>query len=219
MCETTVQQLQQNIDSCRDTLLKNMIQADERARIGKANEEKAASIDEELSNYIKAKENLIAAMNHLTSIYKNISHYAEERKKLALDALKLAISKAGYIVPDADIEGIQLEVNDKTACVVDKDGLDINLEEGSAYRTVMGQLMDYTLIKEHPNALQVMFLDESFGTLSDETINLMREYLDVFKEDMLIVGIEQHDVLYQGLSAKRYHAVKGKDGITTVLQE
>lgn len=212
-----IKEQQARIDSCRDNLLNAMIQANERAKIGKENEVKASSIDTELQNYINTKNVIVASINHLTSICKNIQNYANKRKELAENALKLAISKAGYIVPDADIEGIQLNIEDKKACVVDGEGNDINLKEGSAYRTVMGVLIKYTLIKEKPGAIQALFFDEQFATLSDETINIMKEYLSIFQKDMLIVGIEQRDVVFYGLDKKVLEAIKDENGVTTII--
>ena len=58
-------------------------------------------------------------------------------------------------------------------------------------------------------------LDEAFNTLSDETIATTREYIDVFKNDMLIIGIEQRNLLFQGLEKTTYRVQK-KDGCTIV---
>lgn len=210
---------QQKIDACRDCLLKAMTQASERADVGRVNESKAASLEAEIKNYTKLRDALREVINHVTDMYKNIRKYADDRRELSMEMLKLAINKAGYIVPDADINDIHLSVEDKKACIVDKYGLDINLKEGSAYRTVMSALVRYTLLMELPDAVSVIFLDEAFGTLSEETINLMREYISVFQKDVLIVGIEQRDLLFQGLSPIIYHAVKDANGVTTIRQE
>lgn len=215
----STEEQQQKIDACRDTLLKAIVQAGERTDIGKANETKAKTLNTELDNYIRTRDTLRAVVNHIVDMHKNISKYANDRRELSMDMLKLAISKAGYIVPDADINNIHLSVEDKKACIVDEDGLDVNLKEGSAYRTVMSSLVRYTLLMELPNAIKIIFFDEAFGTLSEETITQMREYFNVFKNDVAIVGIEQRDSLFQGLPKIKYVATKGSDGITTIRQE
>lgn len=215
----STEEQQQKIDTCRECLLKAMIQAGERVNIGKSNETKASSIEAELRNYIKTRDTLCAVVNHITDMYKNIHKYADDRRELSMEMLKLAINKAGYIVPDADINDIHLNVEDKKASIIDKNGLDINLKEGSAYRTVMSALVRYTLLMELPDAVNVIFLDEAFGTLSEETITLMREYISVFQKDVLIVGIEQRDTLFQGLSPIVFSAVKDSMCVTTIRQE
>lgn len=204
--------LQQSINSCRDSLLASISQAKDRATIGKANEEKAKSVNEELRSYIQVRDAMKESINYVTKIYKNVENYAQNRKELAMEMLKLAIRKAGSIVPDADVDTVELSVNDKKASIVNAEGQDINMREGSAYRTVMGLLIRYTLLKEDPEAIQAMFFDEGFNTLSDDTTVATREYFDVFKEDMLIVLIEQHNTMFQGLDCKQFRAVKGKDG-------
>lgn len=215
----STEEQQQKIDACRDTLLKAIVQASERTDIGRTNETKAKTLNTELDNYIRTRDTLRAVINHIVDMHKNISKYANDRRELSMDMLKLAINKAGYIVPDADINNIHLSVEDKKACIVDEDGLDVNLKEGSAYRTVMSSLVRYTLLMELPNAIKIIFFDEAFGTLSEETITQMREYFNVFKNDVAIVGIEQRDSLFQGLPKIKYVATKGSDGITTIRQE
>ena len=110
-------------------------------------------------------------------------------------------------------------IEDKKACIVDNEGIDVNLKEGSAYRTVMSALIRYTLLMELPDAIKIIFFDEAFGTLSEETINQMREYFSVFQKDVAIVGIEQRDSLFQGLPKVKFIATKDADGTTTIRQE
>lgn len=210
---------QKEIDDCRDNLLRCCEQAKERARIGRVSDERLKTIDDELRDTVAARDNLRNAINHLVSIYKNIEQYAQDRRELSLDLLKMAVDKAGYVVPNADTEGIRLCTENGKAKIVSKDGQDINLREGSAYRTTMGMLIRHTLIKEQPNCIQAVFFDEAFGTLSDESTSSLREYFDAFKEDILIVCIEQHDTLFQGLNKQTIKAVKGDDGVTVILSE
>ena len=204
--------LQQSVNSCRDSLLTAIVQAKDRATIGLANETKAKSVNEELQSYLQVKEATKESINYITQIYKNVESYAQNRKELAMEMLKLAIRKAGNLVPNADVEDIELVVNEKKASIVNANGQDINMREGSAYRTVMGLLIRYTLLKEDPEAIQAMFFDEGFNTLSDETTVATREYFEVFKEDMIIVMIEQHNTIFQGLDCKQLHAIKGENG-------
>lgn len=209
-------ELKQSISNCRTTLLASAAQADERARLGRINEEKANNATAELESYVTTKRNLVECSNYITTLYKNIEQYAANRKELALNMLKTAIERAGHIVPDADTKGIQLQFVDKKAKIVDKNGTDVNLREGSAYRTVLGMLISYTLLKAQPGCMQAMFLDEKLNTLSDETAAVMREFLDIFKEDTLIVGIEQRDTVFQGIDKTVFRAIK-EDGKRTII--
>ena len=215
----STEEQQQKINSCRERLLSAIVQASERTDIGRNNEKRAQSLDTELDNYIKVRDTVREVINHISSMYKNIQKYADDRRELSMEMLKLAIAKAGFIVPDAAIDNIHLEVEDKKACIVDNEGIDVNLKEGSAYRTVMSALIRYTLLMELPDAIKIIFFDEAFGTLSEETNNQMREYFSVFQKDVAIVGIEQRDSLFQGLPKVKFIATKDADGTPTIRQE
>jgi len=213
------QELKQELDSWRTDLLNAMVQAKDRAAIGKANAEKAAVIDDEIEKYEQTRVALVRCSEHMSNIYKNIMDYAERRRKLSLNMLRTAIERAAAIVPDADVKGITLETSGNTAKIVNATGQDINLREGSAYRTVMGNLIRYALLKLHPNAIQAIFYDEAFTTLSDETANAQKEDLIRFAEDTLIVGIEQRGYMFDGVKCKTLRAVKGEDKITEIIEE
>ena len=209
-------------ESLRNDLLRCMTQAKDRAEVGKRNEEKLTSLMNELNKYEVTKKALVECVNHCTSLYKAVEKYAQDRKQLSLDMLKTAIEKAGYIVPDANTEGIALKVVEKSAKIVNGLGQDINMREGTAFRMVLGSLIRYTLLKAQPNKIQAMFMDEAFNTLSETTQLAMREFIELFKDDILIIGIEQHIQLYKGMGCHIYRAVKsssGRDGVTTIIDE
>lgn len=210
------QVVEEDVATVRNNLLAAMIQCKERANIGRQNEKKARECISELKFYEEKRDALKECINWIVQEYKNIEKYLIDKKEVSMEMLKLAIEKAGMIVPDADANGIHLSVNDKSARVLNGEGQDINLREGSAYRTVMGILMRYTLLKSQPDAVQMMLLDEAFSTLSDETASVMKEYLGAFKEDMLIVGIEQRNYLYDGIDRTVFQVLKGKNGSSTV---
>ena len=215
MSET--EKLKQNIYNVRNDLLACISQANERVRLGMINEEKLKQANTELATYKNVKKEVVECSNYLVKLYKNIQQYAADRKELALNMLRTAIERAGYIVPSAETSGIQLSFADKKAKIIDKFGTDVNLREGSAYRTVMGVLINYTLIKAQPDCIQAIFLDEMFNTLSDETCTEMREYLDIFKDDILIVGIEQQDTIFQGIEKTTFKAIK--EGKRTIIMK
>lgn len=210
------QNSEKDFNHVRDRLLAAMIQCRERAAVGRQNEKRAAECRSELQFYEQKRSTLKECINYIVQEYKNIEQYLIDKKEFSMEMLKLAIEKAGMIVPDADAKGIHLHVADKSARVLNGEGQDINLREGSAFRTVMGILMRYTLLKAQPDAIQLMLLDEAFSTLSDETASVMREYLEAFKEDMLIIGIEQRNYLYDGIDRTVFQVLKEKDKGSTV---
>ncbi len=205
--------------SVRDALLAAIVQCKDRAELGRKNEEKVKTVRAELVNYQVKLRELTECINYIVDEYKNVEQFLIDKKEVSLQMLESAITDAGMVVPDADTNGIHLSINDKNAKVLNNEGQDINLREGSAFRTVMGILMRYTLLKAQPDAIQMMLLDEAFSTLSDATAAVMREYLDAFKEDMLIVGIEQRNYLYEGIERTIYRVSKDKEKCSTVRKE
>ena len=210
------EELRKDIAHSRDALLNAIVQSKDRAALGKANSEKMIKLNEEEKYYKEKSSALKETINYIVKEYKNIEQYLINRKELSMEMLELAIEKAGYIVPDADIKGIHLSIKEKTARIVNDKGQDINLREGSAFRTVMVILMKYTLIKFQQDCLQVIFLDEAFSTLSDSTSAVMRDFIEAFKQDILIVGIEQRNLVYDGIERITYQVVKEEDRISTV---
>lgn len=209
-------ELGKDIANSRDALLNAIVQSRDRAALGKTNAEKMTRLNNEEKYYMEKSLALRETINYIVKEYKNIEQYLINKKELSMEMLGLAVEKAGLIVPDADIKGIHLSVKEKTARVVNDKGQDINLREGSAFRTVMGILMKYTLIKFQQDCLQIIFLDEAFSTLSDTTSAVMRDFIEALKQDILIVGIEQRNLVYDGIDRVTYQVIKGEDSISTI---
>ena len=168
----------------------------------------------------KRRVKLKTTIDRCTSIYKDVQQNLDEKKQYSLDRYLKAIEQAANIVKNSDIEGARLKVEKNRAVIVDKNGQSVNAREGSALRSVAGMLMRYTSITAQMGYLPMILLDESFFTLSDNTSNDMKEYLQAFAEDLLIIGIEQRDTIFAGIPGViRYEFVKDKDKITRIRKE
>ena len=201
--------------ACRDGLLTGIVRCKELAKQGEEEEKRWHEYSNALARLKREHNDLREAINYCTKLYKNINAYLVHRKEYAEELLKSAVEQAALMVPDANIAGSTLLIKDKTAKVVNSKGQDLNLREGSAYRTIMGILMDTAAIRTQPDAIQAVFLDETFSTLSDSTAALMREMLDELRKEMLIVGIEQRNILYDGIDRDVYEIHKSEEGVTT----
>lgn len=168
----------------------------------------------QLAYYEERAESLKETVNYATKVCKNVEQFLINKKETAMEMLKLAIENLSTIVPDADVNGIQLLVKDKTARVVNETGQDIVAREGSALCSVLGILMRYTLLKVQPDCVHMLVLDEACSNLSDATAGELREYINTFKDDTLIIGIEQRNYLYEGIDRTVYEVVKGEDKIS-----
>ena len=168
----------------------------------------------------KRRTNLKNTIDRCTAIYKDVQQNLDEKKQYSLDRYLAAIEQSANIVKNSDIDGAKLKIEKNRAVIVDRNGHSVNAREGSALRSVAGMLMRYTSITAQMGYLPLILLDESFFTLSDNTSNEMKEYLQAFSEDLLIIGIEQRDSIFAGIPGViRYEFVKDKDKTTRIRKE
>lgn len=168
----------------------------------------------------KRQRDLKVTIDRCTSIYKDVKQNLEEKKKYSQDRFLKAIEQASHVVRNSDIAGANLKIEKDRAVIVDARGHSINAREGSALRAVAGMLLRYTTITAQMNYIPLILLDESFFTLSDNTSNEMKEYLQTFAEDLLIIGTEQRDTIFSGVPGViKYEFVKHGDKKTKIRKE
>lgn len=155
--------------------------------------------------------------NHLNNIWKNVQSYAVKHQQAAKDILDVAIREAGYLVPDADAQGIHLETTKaRHTLVLNGKGQNVNMREGCGYRAVLGALIRYACIKAQPDAIPLMLYDEYFFTLSDTTSVAMKDVFQAMKKDVAIICIEQRRNAMDGIVDKEFTFKKGLDKISRV---
>ncbi len=203
----------------RNDLLEIMSVSEERYKYGLRTIAKEQEIRVKTEALRQKLANLNECANHITKMYKNIKHYANEHQKHVRDILDLAILKAGELVPDASVDGIHLEYDDSNqVTVVNGKGQNINLREGGGYRTLLGALLRYACIKAQPGALPLILFDESFFALNDITVELARDVFMSMKKDISIITIEQRNYVLSDTVDKQFVFEKGLDGITEVRE-
>lgn len=191
----------EDFNTCRRNLLTALTVSRERADRGRANEGKKIEYQAKLNKLREELGDVIECANHMRDIYKNIKHYADEHQDKAKAILDLAIEEAGNLIPDADVAGIHLhKSNDSRITVVNGKGQNVNLREGGGYRTLLGHLLRYAILKAQPDAAQFMLLDEQFFTLSDTTTNVVKPVFEAMKKDVIIICIEQRKNAMDGIS-------------------
>lgn len=209
---------QQNIDSIRNDLIKSITICDERIRISRENEQKFIALSQQKATADQLLSNARDTANHMNRMYKNIKFFLENKKTNSKNILESAIHSVSAIVQDSDLQGCTIQHKNGKTRILNEKGQSINLREGSAARATMGFILRYTCLKALPNKIQIMFLDEALATLSSSTSMNLRELLEAFSQNVGIVGIEQRDILYNGLATKRYKAVKVGD-VSTIHEE
>jgi hypothetical protein len=208
---------QERLVSLRDSVLKSLSIAQDRAERGKRNEALKDEYTLKLQKVNKDFEEFYETGTHLHDIYKNIESYAQQHQSSARDILDLAIATAGDLVPDAGTKGIHLqtEANNRVS-IVNANGQNINLREGGGYRAVLGALLRYACLKAQPDAFQFILFDEYFFTLSDTTTQAMKDIFSAMKKDVTIVCIEQRKNAMDGILDAEFTFKKDDNGTTTV---
>lgn len=208
---------QQNINTIRNDLLRAISVCEERISISKQNEKKYKEVLGKKESAEKLLEMSRDTANHMNRMYKNTKYFLENKKSNSKDILETAIRSTSAIVKDSELQHCIIHHENGKTKILNQKGQNINKREGSAARATMGLILRYTCLKAIPNKIQIMFLDEALATLSSTTSINLREILEVFAENIGIVGIEQKNVLYNGLASKRYEAKKTGD--TSIISE
>lgn len=208
---------QQNINTIRNDLLRAISVCEERISISKQNEQKYKEVLGKKESAEKLLEMSRDTANHMNRMYKNTKYFLENKKSNSKDILETAIRSTSAIVKDSELQHCVIHHENGKTKILNQKGQNINKREGSAARATMGLILRYTCLKAIPNKIQIMFLDEALATLSSTTSINLREILEVFAENIGIVGIEQKNVLYNGLASKRYEAKKTCD--TSIISE
>ena len=208
---------QQNINTIRNDLLRAISVCEERISISKQNEKKYKEVLGKKESAEKLLEMSRDTANHMNRMYKNTKYFLENKKSNSKDILETAIRSTSAIVKDSELQHCVIHHENGKTKILNQKGQNINKREGSAARATMGLILRYTCLKAIPNKIQIMFLDEALATLSSTTSINLREILEVFAENIGIVGIEQKNVLYNGLASKRYEAKKTGD--TSIISE
>lgn len=204
-------------DLC-NKFLSNIAVAKERAKAG---ERYHAELEINKSNLVAVNNNIrevFDCVQHLDKICHNIEYYAEEHQKTARAILDRAILEAGALVPDAGVANAHIKYTGNHATIVNVNEQAINSREGGGYRTVLGLLLRYALIKAKPGALPFMLLDEQLFTLSDTTTALLKDVLVAMKRDMTLVVIEQRRNVADGIADKEYQFSKDENGDVTITE-
>jgi ABC-type branched-subunit amino acid transport system ATPase component len=209
---------QQNFNSIGNDLLISIAQCEERIRISKQNEIKYNEAKKQKESADTLCDMVRTTANHMNKVYKNVKYFLENKKTTSKDILESAIHNVSEIVQDSDLTTCKIIHDNGKTKILNIKGQNINEREGSAARAVMGLLLKYTCIKAMPNKIQLMLLDEAAATLSSSTSVNFREVIDLLSNDIGIVGIEQKDILYSGLSKKKYVAEK-LDKVSTIREE
>ena len=208
---------QEASDLC-SKLLSNIAVARERAKAGERYSRELEANKANLEVVSEALRELSICAKHLDNMYHNIQHYATEHQRTAKEILDRAIEEAGALVPDAGVSNAHLKYTGNSVIVVNENDQSLDLREGGGYRTSLGILLRYALIKAQAGALPFMLLDEQTFTLSDATTAAIKEVLAAMKRDITIVMIEQRRNAADGIADKEYMFSKSADGEVVITE-
>lgn len=204
---------QSEYEMCWADFHKNMTLANERYQKGKQYDEFRQQNIQNLNQARANLESLISTAEHMKTIYMNIRNYSEEHQRLTNAILDRTISEANAMVPDA-ADGTHILFDGSCCTIVDRNENNINAREGGGYRTILGVLLRYSLIKASPSTLPFMLFDESLFALSDATVESLRALLLAIKKDMSVIVIDQRSTVVDGIADAEYQFKKQNEVVT-----
>lgn len=203
-------------DSLRSDLLIGIQNLDTHIKNNEQQIKQRQTLSVELQRVTNTLEMVRGTANFLSEIFKEVKGYINEKKEQNMRNLNEAVYTAGRVVPDADMRGVSIVIKDEKARILNGDGQDVNSREGSAFRAAMALFIKHTLLDAQPQALKCFFFDEAFSTMSDLTSATVRDFLELFAEDSVIVGIEQHPIIFEGIASKQFEVRKNEAGVSNV---
>ena len=201
----------------REELLIAKERCRERQEIGKLSRERYKELSKQIIELQDARVVTVSAINHIIGLVKLSEVYLELKQQESQKAIQHAIDSAGQVVSGAGMEGARLRIEDKKAWISTDLTDDVREQEGSGLRSVLSILLRYTFLTTKSSSFKMIIIDEGLGPLSDETVQCFRDYLEIFKKDCLVIGIEQRSYTYDGLADKVFEFSK-VDGTTRVRQ-
>lgn len=206
--------------SLRNDLLKALQDLDFDVRAHDRDLDKFDAYSKEIEKKEVARDRLRETVNHLSGKRLQIAEYLKRKQEIGLEKFNLAIANAAEIVVDSDLRNMSLVLEENTAYIGREDKQDVNKREGGAVRSVLSVLIRYIVMKSDPDAIPVLFFDEQFGALSDNSSIEMQTYLKELSQDALIIGIEQRDILYGNIPGVITYVIeKGPDGYSTIKRD
>lgn len=197
------------------------IKCDERIRISQVNESRANTLNSRIEFLEAEITSLVGTCNHLVKMVKNAEAFISKRKEQNLATLNRSIHEVSAIVPNSEVSDIFVSVDGKKAKLAKRSGGTLAGREGSAAVSTASVLLRFAAIRSKPNTLQISLFDEAFFALSDISTDNIREYLKLFGRDMLIIGIEQRKMLFEGIATTEviFTKINGKTKIEVVQRE
>lgn len=209
---------QQNFNSLGNELLSAISVCEERIRVSRSNEIKFKEVTKRRDSAKQLCDMTKDTANHMNRIYKNVKFFLENKKSSSKSILEASIRSVSSIVKDSNLSQCVIKHENNKTVILNEKGQNINSREGGAARASMHFILKYTCIKAQPNKIQLMLLDEAFATLSTSSSLNISSVIKNFSENIGIVGIEQKDVVYAGITDRRYKAVI-QNGITCIEEE
>ena len=180
-------------DNIRNTMLKDTLIKEKQRMVRRR-------VDiEKMSSVLKATNKILAG-------------YVADKKKKSMKGIYSGIYSAQTIIPDTTT--VKLHVDAREAFLINDEGDDVNLVEGSAFRATLSFFMRGIILK-NTNYIPFMVLDEPLTTLSEESSAALSNFLPIIANDMQIILIEQKDAVFSN-SDEIVYEFKKSEGETRV---
>ena len=165
-------------------------------------------INKELEQALLQRDEVEVCINELKNILKICKIFLSKKREHALKSINDGIMTANAIIPDA--EKFHLEIGEKTAQIVNEQGIEVYDSEGSAYASLISFYTRYAIVT-NTQAQKFLLLDEVLATLSPESSANLSTVLPSISKNMLLILIEQKPEVFANGVDVAYHVTKNND--------
>lgn len=129
----------------------------------------------------------------------------EESKSRLNNALRVACEIVPNVIPD-----LHFEFASNSVLIVDKDGCEVQVLEGSGLQQIASVLVRQVILSAAPEYLQTMILDETFAFVNAENSATLSLYLGLISKVVQIISIEQKPQVYANMDYTCYRLSKSE---------
>ena len=191
---------------------KTLADLDYKIRLSEQNKKLSDTYNERIA----ADTNVVNWCNYVkrrvTPLVDDIEKYLNQKKKDALVSINNSIRVAASIVQDS-MDDIRFEIDEDRgeAYVATSEGLDVQLMEGSGFKSIVSTFIRSVVMNSRPEILHTMTCDEIFSQVSVEYSAMLSSYLHLICETSQVISIEQKSEIYSNIDIVEYRFEKHDD--------
>lgn len=184
--------------------------ADYRIKETTENMKKSEKLKSSIDNYKNIVEICSTVLESLKPLESDLQTFINEKSKEGLMRVNQAIALASEVIPDC-MKGAEFKFEDNKAWL-DLNGRTVDSLEGSGYKGTTSAFVQSAILKQNPQVLQTLVLDEPLSKVSTENSASVSAVLPYICQDLQVILIEQKKEIYANFEHVSYKFFKDEKG-------